>query len=104
VDGFRLRLAGHGRDDSCVAASDNAVRIFALHRLGAELSRSAVSKLLPPITVNGIRYRVLRPHAARDRAVVAGMLLVTEHEGRARRAKLNYLRTRKGKEATAVRE
>jgi len=27
-----------------------------------------------------------------------------EKEGRARRAKLNYLRTRKGKEATAVRE
>jgi large subunit ribosomal protein L19 len=27
-----------------------------------------------------------------------------EQEGRARRAKLNYLRTRKGKEATAVRE
>jgi hypothetical protein len=25
-----------------------------------ELSRSAVSQLLPPITVNGIRYRVLR--------------------------------------------
>jgi len=27
-----------------------------------------------------------------------------EQQGRARRAKLNYLRTRKGKEATAVRE
>jgi len=27
-----------------------------------------------------------------------------EKEGRARRAKLKYLRTRKGKEATAVRE
>ena len=27
-----------------------------------------------------------------------------EQKGRARRAKLNYLRTRKGKEATAVRE
>ena len=27
-----------------------------------------------------------------------------EKEGRARRAKLNYMRTRKGKEATAVRE
>jgi len=27
-----------------------------------------------------------------------------DKEGRARRAKLNYLRTRKGKEATAVRE
>ena len=30
--------------------------------------------------------------------------LEVEKEGRARRAKLNYLRTRKGKEATAVRE
>jgi ribosomal protein L19 len=27
-----------------------------------------------------------------------------EQQGRARRAKLNYLRSRKGKEATAVRE
>jgi large subunit ribosomal protein L19 len=30
--------------------------------------------------------------------------LEVEQQGRARRAKLNYLRTRKGKEATAVRE
>lgn len=30
--------------------------------------------------------------------------LEVEQRGRARRAKLNYLRTRKGKEATAVRE
>jgi len=30
--------------------------------------------------------------------------VAVEKEGRARRAKLNYLRTRKGKEATAVRE
>ena len=33
---------------------------FALISLRADLCRGAVSKVLPPIVVNGIRYRVLR--------------------------------------------
>ena len=54
-------------------------------------------------TVRRISYgegveRVFRLHSPRIAKVEV------EQQGRARRARLNYLRTRKGKEATAVRE
>ena len=43
-----------------VGSSAGVITTFALISSAADLFRGAVAKVLPPIVVNGVRYRVLR--------------------------------------------
>src|SRR5437763_10976159 len=98
-DAKRFRVGHSIRVHTRVVEGDKErIQIFAgivIGRKGRGLNES--------FTVRRISYgegveRVFPLHSPRIAKVEV------EKEGRARRAKLNYLRTRKGKEATAVRE
>jgi large subunit ribosomal protein L19 len=94
-----LRVGDSVRVHTRVVEGDKErIQIFA----GIVIGRKGRS-LNETFTVRRISYgegveRVFPMHSPRIAKVEV------EKQGRARRAKLNYLRTRKGKEATAVRE